>query len=307
MDFPGLSKRPPSMRSLVLHSRAGLSFRRRVLKVFITALLLSASCQVLAECKPSVPLEGVVSLDQCTGDDSCVSAAEAFYQYVTANKGEDEDPTVLNIHLHASPWRLYDTEKRILTIEEVAGMAKPFIPKGLKRIVLKGSWTGVPPGRGEKSLAAKLSEALDGFPVEGFDGFLWVAKDGSVRTTRQAATLFIGGQYRIRPGSDVMVSMIAGWPVSLEDTFLQSKDSDGLNAAGAGWDIFFLCPDRALQAFEAAARYANPIAAYNAALIRLERKSKGDLKAAAELLAQAANAGDKKAKARLAILRKQYR
>lgn len=261
---------------------------------------------MLAECQPVMGLEGVVALDQCTDGDSCVSAAEALYQYSTVQKEEGDDPSVLNIHLHASPWRLYDMEKRILTIEEVAEMAKPYISKGAKRIVLKASWTGVSPGRGEKSLAAKLSEALGGFPVEGFDGFLWVAKDGSVRTTRQSATIFTGRvPYKIRPGGEVMVSMIAGWPASLEDSFLQSKDSDGLTHAGAGWDIFFLCPDRALQAFDAAARYASPIAAYNGALIRIERNSKGDLKAAVELLSQAANGGDKKAKTRLAMLKKQ--
>ena len=271
-------------------------------------MLLTASCQVLAECRPLMALEGVVSLDQCTAADSCVSAAEALFQYSTKDSEAEDDPAVLNISLHASPWRLYDTEKRILTIDEVAEIAKPFIEKGAKRIVLKASWTGLSPDRGEKSLATKLSEALGGFPVEGFDGFLWIAKDGSTKTTHQAVTLYQGGgPYKIRPGSDVMVSMVAGWPTSLEDIFLQNKDPEGIKDAGAGWDIFFLCPDRALQAFEAAARYANPIAAYNAALIRLERKSKGDLKAAAVLLSQAANAGDKKAKTRLEILRKQHR
>jgi len=278
------------------------------LKTLLTAMLLTASCHVLAECKPHRALAGVVSLEQCTAGDSCVSAAEALFQYLTKESEAGDDPTVLNLSLHASPWRLYDIEKRILTIEEVADMAKPFIANGVKRIVLKASWTGVSPDRGGKSLATKLSEALGGFPVEGFDGFLWVAKDGSVKTTHQAATSFQGGMpYKIRPGRDVMVSMVAGWPATLEDVFLQNKDADGIKDAGAGWDIFFLCPDRALQAFEAAARYANPIAAYNAALIRLERNSKGDLKAAAELLAQAANAGDKKAQRRLALLRKQHR
>lgn len=278
------------------------------MKTFLTVILITASCQVLAECKPHMALEGVVSLDQCTAGDSCVSAAEALFQYSTKKREADDDPTTLNLSVHASPWRLYDMEKRIITIEEVAEMAKPFIVKGAKRIVLKASWTGVSPDRGEKSLATKLSEALGGFPVEGFDGFLWIAEDGSTRTTHQAATLFQGGgPYMIRPGSEVMVSMVAGWPAPLEDIFLQNKDSNGIKDAGAGWDIFFLCPDRALQAFEAAARYANPIAAYNAALIRLERKSKGDLKAAAELLSQAANAGDKKAQERLKILRKQHR
>ncbi len=269
------------------------------MKPLLISLMLAASCQVLAECKPPMALDGVATLDQCTGGDSCVSAAEAAFQYSNNKSKAHDDPSVLNISLHASPWRLYDIENRILTIDELAEMAKPFIAKGVKRIVLKASWTGISPGRGEKSLATKLSETLGGLPVDGFDGFLWLAEDGSTRTTHQAATVFQGGvPYKIRPGHEVMVSMIAGWPATLEDVFLKNKDADGVKDAGAGWDIFFLCPDRALQAFEAAARNSNLIAA----LIRLERKSKGDLKAAAKLLSQAANAGDKKAQARLAIL-----
>lgn len=278
----------------------------QALKTFLTAMLLTACCHVLAECKPFAALEGVVSLEQCAAGDSCVSATEALFQYSTKKREIDDDPSVLNLSLHSSPWRLYDVEKRILTVEEVAEMVKPFIAKGVKRIVLKASWTGVSPDRGGKSLATKLSEALGGFPVEGINGFLWIAEDGSTRTTHQAATLFEGGgPYKIRSGHEVMVSMVAGWPATLEDVFLQNNDSDGVKDAGAGWDIFFLCPDRALQAFEAAAR-SNPIAAYNAALMRLERKSNGDLKAAAGLLSQAAKSGDKKAQARLAILKNQH-
>ncbi len=177
-----------------------------------------------------------LSLEQCTAGDSCVSAAEALFQYLTKKK-EIDDPTVLNLSVHASPWRLYDVENRILTIEEVAQMVKPFIAKGVRRIVLKASWTGVSPDREGKSLAAKLSDALGGFPVEGINRFLWIAEDGSTRTTNQATTFFLGGgAYKIRHGREVMVSMVAGWPVALEDIFLKNKDSDGLKDAGAGWD-----------------------------------------------------------------------
>lgn len=271
------------------------------------AVLLGASLQVFAECKSPVELQGAVTVDPCTGE-ACVSAAEAFFKYSTNRKDSQDDPTVLNISLHASPWRLYDADKRILSIEELAGVARPYIQKGAKRIVLKASWTGVPPGRGEKSLAMKLSDALGGFPVVGSDGFVWIAEDGSLRTTRQAVTIFQSGQpYKVQPGREVMASLVAGWPATLEDVFLQAKDDVGIMHAGVGWDVFFLCPERALQAFEAAARYANPIAAYNAALMRIERNAKGDRDAAIALLAQAANQGDQKAQMRLAMLRAQRR
>ncbi|RTL41359.1 MAG: sel1 repeat family protein [Rhodocyclaceae bacterium] len=273
----------------------------------MAVLLLAASFQVLAECKSPVELKGVVTVDPCT-DEACVSAAEAFFKYSTNKKDSQDDPTVLNISVHASPWRLYDADKRILTIEELAAVAKPHIESGVKRIVLKASWTGVPPGRGEKSLAMKLSDALGGFPVVGADGFVWVAEDGSLRTTHQAVTIFQGGRpYKVQPGREVMASLVAGWPATLEDVFLQAKDDVGIMHAGVGWDVFFLCPDRALQAFEAAARYANPIAAYNAALVRIQRNAKGDRDVAIALLSQAANQGDQKAQMRLAMLRAQRR
>ena len=71
---------------------------------------------------------------------------------------------------------------------------------------------------------------------------------------------------------------------------------------GAGWDIYSLCPDHALKTFEAAAKMSNSIAAYNAALMRLERNGDGDVEAARALLSQAAGAGDAKAQAKLKTL-----
>lgn len=278
------------------------------LKPLFLIALLAANCQAMADCNSLNGLVGVVSLDQCTTGDSCVSGAEALYQYSSQKKDVDDDPTVLNITLHGSPWRLYDADYRIITIDELAEMVKPYIAKGVKRIVLKASWSGVAPTSREKSLAAKLSETLNGFPVEGIDGFLWVAKDGATRTTHQAITIFQGGApYKVHPGREVMASMVAGWPATAETSFIQNRDHEGLKNAGAGWDILFLCPEHALQTFDTAARFSNPIAAYNAALMRLERSSRGDLEAATELLAQAAKAGDKKAQARLATLLKQRR
>jgi TPR repeat protein len=68
-----------------------------------------------------------------------------------------------------------------------------------------------------------------------------------------------------------------------------------------------LCPERALQAFEYAAQLGHPIAAYNAALMRLDRGGQGDLDAAKELLLKASNAGDKKAQERLQLLNRAAR
>jgi TPR repeat protein len=218
-------------------------------------------------------------------------------------KGND-DPSILNINMHTSPWRFYDGDMRILTVDDVAELVGEHVKK-VGRIQLVGSWTGVAPDASTKSLAQKLSEALKGFPVTGTDGFLWISSSGETRTTRQAFTLKQGrGPYYVAPDEEVMVSLVAGWPAEVEDHFAQERNAEGIMRAGAGWDIYFLCPDRALQAFEAAAKLSDPVAAYNAAMMRLDRNSKGDVEAATALLAQAAGKGDKKAQARLEKLRR---
>jgi TPR repeat protein len=135
------------------------------------------------------------------------------------------------------------------------------------------------------------------------DGFLWIAKDGNVRTTHQAMSLMRSGPYGVAPGAEVMVSLAAGWPALMSDAVLKKRDADGIMRAGAGWDVFFLCPDHALQLFEAAAKLSSVIGAYNAAVMHLERGNPGDADAAAALLSQAAAAGDQKAKAQLEQLR----
>jgi hypothetical protein len=132
------------------------------------------------------------------------------------------------------------------------------------------------------------------------DGFVWLSKDGSARTTHQAfTTKHLKNPYGLHLGDDVMVSLVAGWPIDFEEDYAKKGDAYGIMRAGAAWDIFMLCPERALQSFEAAARLSNPIAAYNAAIIRLERSKDGDLEAATALLSQAAALGDKKAQAKL--------
>lgn len=272
------------------------------MKRFLALVLSVTSLQVLADCKSIQGLEGMVSIPGCDAG-ACVPGAEAVYGYSEKIDGHD-DPNVLVLTLHSSPWRFYDGEMRVLTVDELAEMARPSIEKGVKRIVLMASWSGVVPGRHEKSLAQKLSAALNGFPVAGVDGFLWIARDGSTRTTRQAFSVRKGrGPYRIEAGAEVMVSLVAGWPAGLEEEYRREKDAGGVMRAGAGWDIFFLCPDKALQSFEAAAQLSDPVAAYNAAMIRLERRRKGDVELAKAWLMKSANAGDTKARERLRMLK----
>lgn len=224
---------------------------------------------------------------------------EALHEYL--EKVPDDD-ALLTIAMQTSPWRIYDAEMRIVTVEEMAETARSY-GKGIERVQLIGSWTAVAPEQDGRALAGKLSDALDGLPVEGMDGFLWVSKDGGLRTTHQAFTIREGGgPYVIRKGDEVMASLVAGWPSYLENHFVNTRDALGVRRAGAGWDTFFLCPDRALQAFEVAAGMSDPIAAYNAALMRLERGDEGDTQAAMTLLSQAAELGDSKSRAKLVDL-----
>jgi hypothetical protein len=273
------------------------------MKPLLGLLLFAVCCDALADCKTSLPLQGVISIENCDPrTESCIPGQKAVYHYMVKMK---DDPADLTIAVHASPWRFYDDQMRILSIEEVAEIAKPRITKDVKRIVLIASWTGVAPNPGGKSLAQKLSDSLKGFPVSGMDGFLWLTKNGSMRTTHQAFTIRQGGPYGIKDGDDVMVSLAVGWPAEMEGGFVKERNAEGIMRAGAGWDILFLCPDRALQSFEAAAKLSHPIAAYNAALMRLERRGKGDLEAATTLLSQAVATGDKKAQARLDKLKRE--
>ena len=123
----------------------------------------------------------------------------------------------------------------------------------------------------------------------------------------RAFTIMRKCPYGVHPGDEVLVSLVWGWLIQYEEDYIKKRDAEGILLAGAGWDVFMLCPERALQSFEAAAKLSNPIAAYNAALIRLERGKDGDIEVATKLLRQAATLGDKKAEARLQKLTRQGR
>jgi hypothetical protein len=276
---------------------------KKFIAVFLGVVIPLAGQYAYAECESSLRLQGAVSVQCCTDGDECIPATKAVYEYMQ----KIENPAVFSIGLQASPWHLYDADMRILTVEELAQMVKPKLQKPKQSVLLIASWTGVVPTVNGKSIAQKLSSLLDGFPVTGMDGFVWIANDGSVRTTQQAFTMKPKCPYGVRPGEEVMVSLVAGWPVEFEQDYVKNGDAAGIMSAGAGWDIYMLCPERALGSFEMAARLSHPIAAYNAALMRLERGRDGDFEAATYLMKQAAALGDKKAQLRLRELNQNRR
>lgn len=189
---------------------------------------------------------------------------------------------------------------RILTVDELATMLRPDLGTKVKRVELIGSWTGVSPAAGVPSLADRLSKALDGLPVRGEDGFLWLSADGSRHTTRQAFTARAGaGLYFVPKGQDVLVALADGWPAYVESQ-IPDDQPDLLMRVGVAKDIFMLCPGEALAAYERAAGKGSAIAAYNAAQMRLERAADGDREAELKLLERGAALGDERSRKRLA-------
>ena len=269
-----------------------------------SVLMLCLLSPVAQACETaSLPLSGTVSVPTCSptqNPENCIYSGKALSQYMEAVPDSDD---ILTIGLHTSPWRMYDGDMRILTIDELAASIKPTLDHKVKRIELIGSWTGTSPSPGKQSLATRLSNALDGFPVAGEDGFLWLKQDGTRRTTQQAFTLREGaGAYFLPKNEELLVSLAAGW-FSQSQGLLPENDAVLQMRAAAGADIFMLCPDGALNGFEHAAEAGSAIAAYNAAIMRLERGGAGDRTAALALLDRGAALGDEKSMARLKLER----
>lgn len=267
------------------------------------ALVLAAACPQAIACDSSLPLDGTaIVIESCDKRvQTCVAASEALVDYAGV---PDNDPTLLSVAMQASPWRLYDPEMRIVSPRELADRLRPHLKSEVKLVRLDANWTATSPDAGHASLSAQVSQALSGFPVTGRDGFVWFKPDGSIRTTQQSFTGRRTGNYLIKPGEEVMSALVAGWAVSFEDQLAEDNSADGVLLAAVGWDVFMLCPDKALEAFERADGLGNAIAAYNAAVMRLDRAQAGDRNAAMALLGRAAERGDAKAAELLAGLQK---
>lgn len=273
------------------------------MKATFLALCILSSSAIACESTHNFALSGTATVETCSPQEAadCVFSGNVLHSYFNA---VPDDPTVMGVGLQSSPWRLYGADMRILTIEDLAAAVRAKRDATETRVELMGSWTGVSPSAGTLSLADRLSKALDGFPVRGEDGFFWLKSDGTRRTTRQAYTAREGaGSYFLPKGGEVMVALAGGWPTFVEDQ-IPDDQPEMLMRAAAGWDVFFLCPDKALTGFERAATKGSAIAAYNAALMRLERAREGDQAAALALLERGATLGDAKSAVRLEAERK---
>ncbi len=129
---------------------------------------------------------------------------------------------------------------------------------------------------------------------------MWVSRNGTLRTTHEAFTVRKGtGPYGVLKGADIMAALTIGWFAGHKDYFVQRRNADGVLRAGVGKDVFMLCPDGALDAFEQAAKLGSAVGAYNAAIMHLERGTPADSHEAMALLERAVELGDAKAKERL--------
>jgi len=264
--------------------------------LILAALCASACASPALACVKTSELEGVLRIPFCDPEAhaDCRRAEEAVYEYTQTM----DMPGVLSIAAQTSPWRIYDGNHRILTVDELA-IDMRALRTNEERAYLVGSWTARQPGGGD-SLAQRVSAALDGFPVDGTDGFLWLTAAGGLRTTQQAFSTWKSGPYRIREGEDVMAAMVPGAMTLFEDRLIADGLAEGVVAAGVGHDVFHLCPERALAAFERAAAMGSAIGAYNAALMHGES---GNRAKAIVALERAVTLGDEKAKARLVVMR----
>lgn len=270
----------------------------RLLALAMAALLLPASASA---CVPATKLEGTLSIPYCDPNadaDTCVPGGQAVFDALEAL----DIPGEFTVGAQTSPWRIYDGDDRIITIDEMAAVIRKQRTEKHHSVRLVGSWTAVLPEGDGATLAQRLSTSLDGFPVGGSDGFLWLSAKGAMRTTHQAFSVWKTGWYHVARGEDVMVALVPGAMAQFEDQFAADGNAKGVVRAGVGKDAFMLCPDGALAAFERAADMGSAIGAYNAGVMHAEA---GDRANAIKWLEKASELGDAKAAERLAGLRAQ--
>lgn len=267
---------------------------RRISLALTLALLPGLACA----CGEAHRLEGVLSIPSCdpgSAADRCVPGSKAVFNALEAL----DIPEVFTVGVQTSPWRMYDAEGRIVTVEDMAAAIRAQRKDSDHSVYLVGSWTAVRPDGNDATLARRLSLALDGYPVDGTDGFLWLSPEGAMRTTRQAFSVWKTGRYSVEPGEDVLVALVPGAWSQFEHRFADEGVVEGVLQAGVGHDVFMLCPERALAAFERAAGMGSAIGAYNAGLMHA---GNGDRAAAIAWLQKAVSMGEAKAPEALAAL-----
>lgn len=280
---------------------------KKFLSAAVVASISVGASLTHADCKHGLSVNGVESIAYCDPKIAkCLAAGDALFEFSRAFGAQAKNnKTVVSNMFHASPWRAYGADLRILTVADIAEVTREFLgkEKQVTKVELLASWSGVRPAPDKPSIAEQLSRELKGFPVTGSEGFLWLNSKGEARVTRQAFTVQNGIDYQVARDGEVMVSGAIGWATHVYESMRAEKDAKGLLLAGVAWDAFGLCPEKALQAFEESAALGNPVAAYNAALMRIERATPQEMERASKLLAGAAKLGDARSAKELEKLR----
>jgi hypothetical protein len=251
-------------------------------------------------CRHGLALEGMLMIPTCPAErEDCAYAIDALNAYAQLIEDRPDQLTVL---VASSPWRFYLGDGRILAVESMAEQIRSQMNDEVREVVLYASWSGVAPSGRMQSLAQRLSSELDGFPVRGMDGFLWIEPDGRLRTTHQAYSGWhTGGGYRLAADQPVLTTLAFGQMLFFSEQLRKDELHELLLDAAVGWDVHMLCPDRALAEFELLAPELT-IAAYNAAVMHLESGTPDGREAALRLLESAVARGDAPARELLSRL-----
>ena len=92
----------------------------RLLALALAALLQPASALA---CVPATKLEGTLSIPYCDPQadaDTCVPGGEAVFNALEAL----DIPGEFTVGIQTSPWRMYDGDDRIITVDEMAAVIR---------------------------------------------------------------------------------------------------------------------------------------------------------------------------------------
>lgn len=212
--------------------------------------------------------------------------------------GRDDDRQTLSILVRASPWHIYDADKRILLRDDVKKLLLGMLEPQMKNVELVASWSATTRAGHHPSVVQQLSQDFPHLKVSGVDGFAWLTPQGTVHGTKQAYSAWSGqaGRYKVDKNQDIMLSFFDGINLAYKPEAMQDKDADALLALAMAEETFSLCPQSALATYLQAAQWGNTIAAYNAGLILAEQ---GNTVEARTWLQRALQQGDKAAQQRL--------
>ena len=177
--------------------------------------------------------------------------------------GPGDDPTVLGHIFPPSPWRFYDQEMRIIPVEELGGFGTPPSQKGCSTLS-QGLLERCGARAERKSPAARIFQCF-GRKSRSKARMVSSGWRGTVPANdKTGASVMSGSALSGQKGGEVLAALVASWLTFPEDPASGRRDAEGLLHAGAGADIFLLCPTRpCVSSLTRRQVWGSPIAAYN--------------------------------------------